>query len=208
MAAYEMGGLDLNVKPKDTAVYLDGDYVGTTRHFDGYPGHLWVSAGMHEITFHLPGFKTISRRYRVLPGILLKVRFRMEPGDTTPPPEPKVEAPAAIPQPAPAVPEEAVQDSDVAAAAGAATEAPSTVGDEVAAGRIRLSVSPAEATVYLDGRFLGLAKDLGGEAGLFAVKPGTYTVEVMSPGYRARKVEVVVEEDAEQTVEITLEKGI
>ncbi len=50
-AVQNLGALDLNVKPKNTQVYLNGNYIGVTGKFDGFPNFLWLREGTYELTF-------------------------------------------------------------------------------------------------------------------------------------------------------------
>ncbi len=75
-----LGALDLDVKPKGTEVYVNGDYVGITDNFDGFPRHLWIQEGSYEIIFYKDGFVTKVKRYRVRPGAVGKVKFKMQAG--------------------------------------------------------------------------------------------------------------------------------
>ena len=55
-----LGALDLNIKPKKTAVYVDGKYVGVASDFDGSPGYLWLKKGTHQLVFHKDGYRTLA----------------------------------------------------------------------------------------------------------------------------------------------------
>jgi PEGA domain-containing protein len=69
-------------------------------------------------------------------------------------------------------------------------------------GRLRMKVEPDDASVYLDGRFVGTGGDLAGnEAGLL-LSPGHHRVSVVRPGHRAeeRDVDAVLGKDIDLTV--------
>ena len=86
-----VGAFDLNVKPKKTQVWVDGRYIGTAGKFDGYPDYLWLSAGEHQLVFHLEGYRTVERRVETLSGVVADLRLDMERGESTPPQEVAVE---------------------------------------------------------------------------------------------------------------------
>jgi len=69
-------------------------------------------------------------------------------------------------------------------------------------GRLRMKVEPDDASVYLDGRFVGTGSDLAGnEAGLL-LSPGHHRVSVVRPGHRAeeRDLDAVLGKDVDLTV--------
>jgi hypothetical protein len=71
--------------------------------------------------------------------------------------------------------------------------------------RLVLNVRPADATIYLDDRFVGTATELASESGV-AVAPGRHVLVVSRPGYRDRRLEVTVTRGETEKVEITLER--
>ena len=69
-------------------------------------------------------------------------------------------------------------------------------------GRLRLKVEPEDASVYLDGRFVGTGGELAGnEAGL-VLAPGHHRVSVVRPGHKAeeRSIDAVLGRDIDLTV--------
>jgi len=69
-------------------------------------------------------------------------------------------------------------------------------------GRLRIKVEPDDASVYLDGRFVGTGSDLAGnEAGL-VLAPGHHRVSVVRPGHKAeeRSIDAVLGKDVDLTV--------
>ena len=81
-----LGALDLNVRPKkQVEVYVDGQYVGVTGNFDGYPGYLWLEEGTHQLVFYSDGYNTVAREYTIHPGVVIDVSFRLAPGKSVRP---------------------------------------------------------------------------------------------------------------------------
>ncbi len=75
-----LGALDLNnVKPKKTAVFLNGQYIGVTGDFDGYPSYLWLKKGTQQLVFYKDGYRTLAREYTIHPGVVIAVAG-MRPG--------------------------------------------------------------------------------------------------------------------------------
>jgi hypothetical protein len=190
-ARYEsFGAIDLNVKPKKAEVWVDGQLLGRSGKFDGFPGYLWLGKGTHELVFHRPGFKTVAREVRVLEGAVVKLNLRLEEGETMP-----VE--------------------QVSTARGPARPAGQRPQPErraerpvrVEPGRLVLVVSPEDASVYLDGRFLGTATELAKlHAGLL-VEQGPHTLEVVRPGYEAERFEFSIEAAEERQIEVELARN-
>ena len=81
----ELGAVDLNVRPKNTQVYLNGHYIGVTGDFDGFPRQLWLERGTHELTLLRPGSEPLVRELEIRPGVELDVRHRIRPGPSEPP---------------------------------------------------------------------------------------------------------------------------
>ena len=80
-----LGALDLNVKPKDTQVYLNGNYIGVTGSFDGFPRHLWLEEGTYELMFQNDGYSTVVHEFVIRPGRMIDVRLRLAQGESVPP---------------------------------------------------------------------------------------------------------------------------
>ncbi len=81
-----LGALELNVRPKKKVeVYVDGQYVGVTGNFDGYPAYLWLKEGTHQLVFYSDGYHTVAREYTIRPGAVIDVSFRLEPGKSVRP---------------------------------------------------------------------------------------------------------------------------
>ncbi len=83
----DLGGLDLSVKPKNTQVYLNGNYIGAAGKFDGYPSYLWLREGTYELTFYNEGYMTVVQEFVVEAGGVSNVKLRLEPGQSVPPEE-------------------------------------------------------------------------------------------------------------------------
>jgi len=200
-----LGAIDLNVRPKDTRVYVNGRYVGTTRQLDGVPRYLWLEVGTYELIFYNPGYETVVREYQVHPDHVIKERFRLPRGESippeelsqriheNPPPRPRVEVETATVTP-PRAPRP-VTPAPRSAPAGAvdAREAPVKVYVELA---------PKDASVYLDGRFLGTGKEL---ASGILIDPGEHTLEILHPGYGKRDLSFDAEAGEQVKFEVELE---
>ena len=188
------------MKPKRTKIYLDGRYIGKADQFDGFPGYLWVGEGNHELIFYLDGHETVRKEYAVVRGSVQRDRFYMDQGEPTPP-----EALSKVKQPITVKKE--MKHSDRATAQRRfsyvepqkpAPAAVAKVSDEedldlrTEPGRLRFTIQPSDASIYLDGNFLGTATDLRNREGDILVDSGNHILEIVRPGYASKKLEFVV----------------
>ena len=80
LAVAGLGGLDLNVKPKQAQIYVNGRQVGQAKAFDGRPGYLWLKEGSHEVIFYRDGYETVVAEFTIQRGVLSEVKLRMTEG--------------------------------------------------------------------------------------------------------------------------------
>jgi PEGA domain len=88
MAGY--GAVDLNVKPGQAEVWVDGKYVGEARDLDGYPSFLWLEQGTHRVAIYKGGYATFDEVIQVQRGLKKDLKVRLEKGESErpgPPPE-------------------------------------------------------------------------------------------------------------------------
>ena len=179
----DRGDVRVFVDPSETRVYVDGYYAGVADDFDGLFQRLHVAPGRHEISLKLAGHKAHRVRVYVGSGATLELDHEMEEGlgetfdDLTG-----------------GAPGEARRSAPLE------REPPRPTTRSAAAGELRLSVTPVDASVYVNGEFRGS----GREATAIALAPGQHRVEVVRPGYRTaeREVEVTSSGVAELTVEL------
>jgi hypothetical protein len=84
-AAAGMGAVDMNVKPGEAEVWVDGKFRGEAKHLDGSPSLLWLREGSHEIVVYKGGYKSFDERISIDPGQKLDLKVRLEKGDSQPP---------------------------------------------------------------------------------------------------------------------------
>jgi hypothetical protein len=198
-----LGGLDLNIKPKKSEVYLDGMLIGTAGKYDGYPGYLWVPEGKHRLVFYRPGFATMVRDVEVLGGVVIDLRLDLEPGESTRPEELALEpVESRLPVASRKLP--APRDSPARAVPD---EEPLVLDTRSEPARLVLRVVPEDASVYLDGRFLGTGSELSRLHSGLLVDGGDHLLEVVRPGYEGRVVEFSVIEGEEEELKVTLDQG-
>ncbi|HEY6065310.1 MAG TPA: PEGA domain-containing protein, partial [Thermoanaerobaculia bacterium] len=78
--------------------------------------------------------------------------------------------------------------------------------DAAAKTRLRLKVSPSDAAVYLDDRFIGTAEEVNSLERGVAVSPGRHTVTISRPGFRDRSRQIEVTAGDSPSLELSLEK--
>lgn len=70
--------------------------------------------------------------------------------------------------------------------------------------RLRLTVEPSDAAVYVDDRFVGTAEEVNSLDRGVPLSPGKHTVTVSRPGFKDKTLEVTVEAGQAQTLEVRL----
>jgi len=68
--------LRLDVKPKETEVYVDGYYAGIVDDYDGVFQHLNLEVGSHHIEIEEEGYPPIAFDVRIVPGETITYRVR------------------------------------------------------------------------------------------------------------------------------------
>jgi hypothetical protein len=76
------GAIDLNVKPGQAEVWVDGKYVDEARDLDGTPSFLWLPEGAHQLTVRKGGYATFEAPIEVRRGTLKELKVRMKPGES------------------------------------------------------------------------------------------------------------------------------
>ena len=70
--------------------------------------------------------------------------------------------------------------------------------------RLSMKVSPSDAAVYVDDRFVGTAEEVGSLQSGLAVSSGKHTVTASRPGFQDQSMDVQIEPGATESVEISL----
>lgn len=74
-------------------------------------------------------------------------------------------------------------------------------------GELKVDVQPDRAAVFVDGRFLGHAGELGGAFHSMLLSPGAHQIKVELPGYQSFETEVSVNAGQKSTVKTRLAKA-
>jgi len=208
----DVGIVDTDISPEHARVFLDGTQIGTADDFDGYPSYLFLKPGRYTIEFRLQGYAPESLTLEVAEGRFfpLDIKLARVPSEAPAPwydrprdaPASRVYGPARPVTPAAeSGPDVTLRPDLERSLARGAGERPAAA----AASALDISVTPPQASVYLDGEFVGTGGELARlERGL-AVTPGTHRLEAMGPGLEPRSVSVDVQEGERRQVVVALE---
>jgi PEGA domain len=228
----DMGALDLDISPGDTEVYVNGEKLGTVDDFDGWPQYLWLPKGTYDIVFYRQGYKTLSRQVSVYPGLVIDMDDRLEEGPSTLPQDlqPKTherrDERLRYERERGKMIDRGEWDSrrndddnwrnrshhgrDYDADRG--DRGDRDHGDDAAAhggdaSWLHLSVAPEDASVYLDGRFVGTGTELGTLQNGLKVSPGKHHLAVVRPGHKPVEQDFDVSGGQQAKITIDLEDG-
>ena len=171
--------LRLEVKPKQTQVYVDGYYAGVVDDFDGTFQRLHLKPGDHELVLYLEGYKTVKQNVRLGQRKEATIKFQMTPlaaGETAePPPQPRAEPEEGYADEQPAQPR---RQAPRAAAPTGGVEAAVVRGEGF--GSLVIRVQPSGSEVLIDGeRWQGPE---GSERLVIQVPAGSHKIEVRKEG--------------------------
>jgi len=71
------GGVSFEISPDDAFVYVDGNYAGIVRDFDGTDQPLTLAGGSHRIELQAPGYEPMTIDVTVQPGQVIPYRGDM-----------------------------------------------------------------------------------------------------------------------------------
>jgi hypothetical protein len=181
--------------PEDARVIVDGKETGTVSDYDDMSERLRLTSGSHEIVIEKAGYVTHRIHLYVQAGEDVKIRHFLDKGagETSevvgaPPPKLNLKTEVEAPQ----VELETSRERQDAEFDSEPAE-PAT---------LTVRVDPEDATVYVDGRFVGTSEDVDE----MEVSAGTHTIEVVRPGYRSVELQVALEKGKDKSVEVRLEK--
>jgi hypothetical protein len=211
-----------DVTPEEAQVYLDNKYIGTADDFDGSPDYLYLGPGTYHLEFKLPSYQTYATDVEVSRGQQVRIAqdLKLEPGKS---------ALDAFPPESKGTPLGRVFTKGGDAAAGAAPRGDDGWSDRDSApawrepaegdrtdvrampparpssrARINFRVTPDDAAVYMDDKYLGAADDLAANTRGVVADPGTHSITVTRPGYKSRTVEVTAHAGG-QPVDVVVE---
>jgi hypothetical protein len=206
----------IDTRPKDALVMLDDRYVGRARFFNGKKGYLYLEPGRYRLELRLGGYRTDVFSIEARPSCRFDIKHRMTRSHTSradpneasygkgPPPQrsfaPVQEDPAPVQKPPPP----SRPDRSLRPDLSSQVRAPRTA--VVRDASLRLSVRPANASIYLDGAFLATGEELERMVGPLAVPAGSHTLQVMSPGFVTQEVQLDIAKGELEEVTVILER--
>lgn len=192
----------LKVDPDDAQVLLNGKWIGEAYEFSTNDSALRLSSRNNELVIKKDGYveESIDLYDYNTRKIVIRLKLLKDKDYTGPPKsrkpakkvtpeeaerkpayEPKTEPPKELPPEPPDLTKESIKPIDVI-----------------------LEIQPEEASIYLNGKFWGIAPP-GGKIENLRLEPGKYTLEVAKPGYQDYKKELEVKEQ-KLKIHIKLEK--
>ena len=75
----DLGGIRLDVRPRDAQVFVDGYYAGIVDEFDGLFQSLRLDGGGHKIEVRMPGYEDFQLDVHVQPGRKFTIRADLRP---------------------------------------------------------------------------------------------------------------------------------
>lgn len=227
----DWGAIDLDIKPEEAEVYLDGERIGIADNYDGFPRYLWLEKGTYHLVLYKEGYETLAKRIDLDSGGVLRLKDKMVPGESKSPEQlfaqvqPKERSTARPAEERPLAPwryRERDDDGERAESApprrsarsgeewrrrrASGAEAPVSTDLRAAGGRLELAVTPADAAIYVDGQFVGSAADLAALDEAIRLDAGRHQIQVSRPGYADLEREVVIEEGETTRLELELNR--
>ena len=194
----------VQAEPSTTRVFVDGYYVGVVDDFDGVFQRLHLAPGRHEIALRLEGYKTHRFRLYAAPGHTVKIHHDMTQGTGEDESDHLAGGPPYREETRLRGQREDSADRDVDRAdrgPAAPFERQRTGRQSAERGEVRMTVWPAEASVYMDGEFRGSSQQVSS----LDLSPGRHRLEVVRPGFRTFEQEVEVEAGRTLDLDVELE---
>ena len=177
-----VGAIDLNVKPGEAEVWVDGKFVAEAKDLDGYPSYLWLQRGPHHLVIYRGGYQRFEEDVDVQVAMKKDLKVRLEKGDSEPPGQ---------------------RPAQTRVEGRPSTNAePRSHERRREGGEVRLHVRPEDATVYVDGEFRGTGRELRA----LHLPAGRHRIELARPGFRTLEKDVEVESGHSFDLELELER--
>lgn len=77
-----LGGINVNVKPAEAEVWVDGKYVGDAKNLGGHPSYLWLPVGTHHLQIRKGGYATFDTQVDVQRGMVRELKLHLKPGES------------------------------------------------------------------------------------------------------------------------------
>ncbi len=188
------GSLRVQVLPRDTEIYIDNYYAGTSDDFDGMFQRLHLEPGAHDITLYREGYRSVQQRIYIQATGTFRLRYNMMPLGPGEAPESR---------PAEPPPPQGAQTAPPQPPRGAFPQPPPSAVAQARSTSLSIRVLPANAEVLIDGeRWESSAEDRL----VVQVEPGTHHVEARRDGYRTYATDINVRPGETSTINISLSR--
>jgi len=188
------GSLRVQVLPRDTEIYIDNYYAGTSDDFDGMFQRLHLEPGAHDITLYREGYRSVQQRIYIQATGTFRLRYNMMPLGPGEAPESR---------PAEPPPPQGAQTAPPQPPRGAFPPPPPPPVAQARSTSLSIRVLPANAEVLIDGeRWESSAEDRL----VVQVEPGTHHVEARRDGYRTYATDINVRPGETSTINISLSR--
>ena len=188
----------MHVTPDDADVLLNGRIIGAAYEFASANLALRLASRENELAFRKKGFREKVVDLRAYSSRRITLKIDLE----------SATAPAAV-SPAPAAPPAAAEDQKAYEAQSEPIppqpEEKLAPAQERLLTQVTLTVTPEEASVYIDSRFWGLAP-AAGKPIFLRLPPGKYAFSAYKPGYRIYSRDVLVPKQEKFVLAIDLQK--
>ncbi len=197
------------VKPKDASVFVDGYYAGIVDDYDGFFQRLKITPGSHTITFRKPGFAPYSVSLYGAPGSDVHIKQEMIPGDDKLPDDARMQQRNKFQGPGHSVPPGSytseIENDDRQQTQMTTSESqvqPRTPQAIAGQGRLRMSITQTNASVYIDGNFWGVIRDAGSNT--VGLSIGNHKIEVVKPGFQTFRQDVSIVEGQDVVLDVVM----
>jgi len=212
------GSLRIEVKPRETQVYVDGYLAGVSDDFDGTFQRLHVRPGEHHLLLHLNGYKNASQTIYVQPGNTYKITHQMEPlpqgapQDPIPTPEPGAAAgqnerpPTDVQaRPAPYYPPHERESNPPREPYPPQQPPADQPRNQSQFGAVAIRVQPPDSGIMIDGQAWRGPTDEDG-AVVIQLSAGTHRVEIARDGFERYQTEIDVRPGATTPLNVMLQR--
>lgn len=203
---YYGGSMQIQVKPKEAEVYVDGYRAGVVNDYDSWYQSLNLEPGGHEIVLYLEGYRTQRHQVFFTQGSSQHIKGTMEKlaaGESSGPrPQPSPRTSSSNDQrprgPRGPRPERAPSDQSVQVAQSDPSAAPQA--DRF--GTLSIKVQPADATILVDNHTW---QTVGSDQRMsIQLAPGRHHVEVSKDGFASYVEDVLIRTNATMTLNVGL----
>jgi len=234
-SASRYAAVKTDITPEEAEVWLEGRYIGTADDFDGYPDYLYLAPGKYHMEFQLTGHEPLAIDLDVSRGELTRIDKALvrKPGtskfldfqESKGMPLGRVfgaggKTPSELGLPRVGEKYDVREESGGLPGAGGEADAPRARGPEsvdrmpmsevppprAGRARLRFSVTPEDAAIYVDDRYVGAGEELNASPRGLLTDPGKHSVTVVRPGFKTKTVEVEGREGKPVDVVVDLEK--